>query len=78
MWPDKREFYSNVFETSPVERESEIKILDLPFLHDASRQESIDFFQALADQKGLELLESEAVRTVIAYRWPETKSETLK
>lgn len=70
--------------TKNIDSEVELKLVDLPFLHQMSLGSCLQFFEALKDLKevkdtdGFDIFELKSIRLLIEYHWPLTKEYTIK
>lgn len=64
--------------------EVELKFLDLPYLHQLSLENCIQFFEALKDLKevkdndGFDIFELRSIRILIEYHWPLARKYTIQ
>lgn len=50
--------------------EIEIKVFDIPLIHDYMSKEGIEFTQALADVRNLDVFKSFFTQCLVDYKWP--------
>ena len=77
MHSDTRIIYDKIFKESETERETELRILDIPYLHDPNRKEAEDFIRVISNLSNLEIFKCTSVRAILAFRWPLTYSANL-
>ena len=77
LWPDERLLTKRIYDDNKQSAEIEVKILDLPKLHDANDPVAQDFAEALAGLEETNILRFMSVRSIINFRWPLIKRYVL-
>jgi len=78
LWPDIHDLKTNLLLDSKKDVvEIEIKVFDIPLLHDMTTDEGKKFNKALAAAKNLDVFSSFYIQTLIDYKWPLVRFYTV-
>ena len=70
LWPDERLLVERIFQESKTSEEIEVKILDLPKLHNPNEKVAQDFALSLSEVEDKSIFSYISVRSIVNYRWP--------
>eukprot|EP00347_Sterkiella_histriomuscorum_P016371 403353446 len=79
QWPNKDGIRREILqETSRIEKEIQLKMLDIPKIHDYAELDSQEFFQRLSQAEDIQMFNNPIIQALIDFQWPLAKEFTIK
>ena len=78
LWPDENLLIERVLEESTSSSEVEIKMFDIPYLHNPAMDAAKELAETLSSLEDTSIFQCLAIRSIVNFRWKEAKSYVIK